>query len=177
MRQPVKQSGLGEKPIEGLYSQYSGWMDFFCSQGKLSEAEFQLTGSEAYAARFGETVVDLGDLDDDGYPGKDHSNTARQLTFNVHTKAIQQHIRPTRLKASMKAFLRFLRPLTLFSEENHCSLALWEDLLQYSSSAALLQYLVGHWLLLRQSKTQEICIYCSAKPSSTTSLHLQRQHQ
>lgn len=60
-------------------------MDLFCSQGKLSEAEFQLTGSDAYAARFGETVADLGDLDDDGYPGKDHSNTARQLTFYIHT--------------------------------------------------------------------------------------------
>ncbi|XP_011605459.2 integrin alpha-4 [Takifugu rubripes] len=37
-------------------------------QGKLAEAAFQLTGSDAYAARFGETVADLGDLDDDGYP-------------------------------------------------------------------------------------------------------------
>lgn len=62
-------------------------MDFFCCQGKLSEVEFQLTGSDAYAARFGETIADLGDLDDDGYPGKDHSNTARQLTFYIHTIA------------------------------------------------------------------------------------------
>ncbi|XP_045909625.1 integrin alpha-4 [Micropterus dolomieu] len=37
-------------------------------QGKLMEAEFQLTGSNAYAARFGSTIADLGDLDDDGYP-------------------------------------------------------------------------------------------------------------
>ncbi|KAF0026710.1 hypothetical protein F2P81_021447 [Scophthalmus maximus] len=37
------------------------------NQAKLLEAEFQLTGSDAYAARFGETIADLGDLDDDGY--------------------------------------------------------------------------------------------------------------
>ncbi|XP_022059328.2 integrin alpha-4 isoform X2 [Acanthochromis polyacanthus] len=37
-------------------------------QAKLLEAEFQLSGSNAYAARFGETIAHLGDLDDDGYP-------------------------------------------------------------------------------------------------------------
>ncbi|XP_010789410.1 integrin alpha-4 [Notothenia coriiceps] len=37
-------------------------------QAKLMEAEFQLSGSDAYAARFGETIADLGDIDDDGYP-------------------------------------------------------------------------------------------------------------
>uniref|UniRef100_A0A7N8YRG7 Integrin alpha 4 n=1 Tax=Mastacembelus armatus TaxID=205130 RepID=A0A7N8YRG7_9TELE len=36
-------------------------------QAKLLEAEFQLSGGDAYAARFGETIADLGDLDDDGY--------------------------------------------------------------------------------------------------------------
>lgn len=36
-------------------------------QAKLLEAEFQLNGSNAYAARFGQTIADLGDLDDDGY--------------------------------------------------------------------------------------------------------------
>uniref|UniRef100_A0A8C9WUL2 Integrin subunit alpha 4 n=1 Tax=Sander lucioperca TaxID=283035 RepID=A0A8C9WUL2_SANLU len=37
-------------------------------QAKLLEAGFQLIGSDAYAARFGETIANLGDLDDDGYP-------------------------------------------------------------------------------------------------------------
>lgn len=52
----------------------------------MSEAAFQLTGSNAYAARFGETVVDLGDLDDDGYPGTDHSNTAHPLIFYIFAR-------------------------------------------------------------------------------------------
>ena len=39
-------------------------------QTELREAEFQLVGSESYAARFGETSSDLGDIDDDGDPGE-----------------------------------------------------------------------------------------------------------
>ncbi|KAM7406747.1 hypothetical protein PAMA_002791 [Pampus argenteus] len=47
-----------------------GRVHVYINQGgaKLLEAEFHLTGSNAYAARFGETIADLGDLDDDGYP-------------------------------------------------------------------------------------------------------------
>ncbi|XP_029314915.1 integrin alpha-4 isoform X2 [Cottoperca gobio] len=47
-----------------------GRVHVYINQGKakLLEAEFQLSGSNAYAARFGETIADLGDLDDDGYP-------------------------------------------------------------------------------------------------------------
>lgn len=45
-------------------------MSCVLSQAKLEE-QFQLTGSNAYAARFGESIADLGDLDDDGYPGRD----------------------------------------------------------------------------------------------------------
>jgi len=39
------------------------------SQAKLKEADFELVGSDSYAARFGETIINLGDIDDDGYPG------------------------------------------------------------------------------------------------------------
>ncbi|KAF6733772.1 Integrin alpha-4 [Oryzias melastigma] len=37
-------------------------------QAKLVEAEFHLSGSSAYAARFGQSIANLGDMDDDGYP-------------------------------------------------------------------------------------------------------------
>ncbi|KAJ8012946.1 hypothetical protein DPEC_G00048170 [Dallia pectoralis] len=33
----------------------------------MKEAEFQLVGSDSYAARFGESITDLGDIDDDGF--------------------------------------------------------------------------------------------------------------
>ncbi|XP_028249714.1 integrin alpha-4 isoform X2 [Parambassis ranga] len=47
-----------------------GRVHVYINQGEaqMLEAEFQLSGSDAYAARFGETIADLGDLDDDGYP-------------------------------------------------------------------------------------------------------------
>ncbi|XP_053733155.1 integrin alpha-4 isoform X1 [Synchiropus splendidus] len=37
-------------------------------KAKLEEAEFHLTGRNSYAARFGEAIANIGDLDDDGYP-------------------------------------------------------------------------------------------------------------
>ncbi|TNN34822.1 Integrin alpha-4 [Liparis tanakae] len=46
----------------------SVYLDDEAGAAKLLEAEFRLSGSDAYAARFGETIADLGDLDDDGYP-------------------------------------------------------------------------------------------------------------
>lgn len=39
-------------------------------KANMKEAEFQLAGSKSYAARFGETITDLGDIDDDGFPGE-----------------------------------------------------------------------------------------------------------
>ncbi|KAJ8416929.1 hypothetical protein AAFF_G00328070 [Aldrovandia affinis] len=36
--------------------------------GNMTEEEFVLVGSDIYAARFGESITNLGDIDDDGYP-------------------------------------------------------------------------------------------------------------
>ncbi|XP_071336278.1 integrin alpha-4 isoform X2 [Trachinotus anak] len=56
-------------PMATGVTREEGRVHVYINQGeaKLLEAEFQLTGSNAYAARFGETIADLGDLDDDGY--------------------------------------------------------------------------------------------------------------
>ncbi|XP_051564254.1 integrin alpha-4-like [Myxocyprinus asiaticus] len=37
-------------------------------EAKLRETVFELAGRDSYAARFGETIINLGDIDDDGYP-------------------------------------------------------------------------------------------------------------
>ncbi|XP_034042014.1 integrin alpha-4 [Thalassophryne amazonica] len=56
-------------PMTTSFSREEGRVHVYINQGEahLLEVEYQLTGSDAYAARFGESVVDLGDLDDDGY--------------------------------------------------------------------------------------------------------------
>ncbi|KAJ8253131.1 hypothetical protein GJAV_G00209470 [Gymnothorax javanicus] len=47
-----------------------GRVHVYMNQGaaNMKEEEFQLTGSDSYAARFGETITNLGDIDDDGFP-------------------------------------------------------------------------------------------------------------
>lgn len=35
----------------------------------MNEMETELTGSDKYAARFGESIVNLGDIDNDGFEG------------------------------------------------------------------------------------------------------------
>uniref|UniRef100_A0A8C7MKR4 Integrin alpha-4 n=1 Tax=Oncorhynchus kisutch TaxID=8019 RepID=A0A8C7MKR4_ONCKI len=37
-------------------------------QANMTEMEFTLAGRDSYAARFGESITSLGDIDDDGYP-------------------------------------------------------------------------------------------------------------
>ncbi|XP_063069320.1 integrin alpha-4 [Engraulis encrasicolus] len=46
-----------------------GRVHVYINQGKanLTEMEFVLVGSDAYAARFGDTITNLGDIDDDGF--------------------------------------------------------------------------------------------------------------
>ncbi|XP_041662836.1 integrin alpha-4 isoform X2 [Cheilinus undulatus] len=57
-------------PMATGVTREEGRVHVYINQGQanLMEAEFQLTGRDAYAARFGETIANLGDLDDDGYP-------------------------------------------------------------------------------------------------------------
>ncbi|XP_051937957.1 integrin alpha-4 isoform X2 [Hippocampus zosterae] len=57
-------------PMATGASREEGRVHVFLNRGRaqLVEAEFQLSGGGAHAARFGETIADLGDLDDDGYP-------------------------------------------------------------------------------------------------------------
>uniref|UniRef100_A0A4W4EIP8 Integrin alpha-2 domain-containing protein n=1 Tax=Electrophorus electricus TaxID=8005 RepID=A0A4W4EIP8_ELEEL len=46
-----------------------GRVHVYINQGQvMSEAPFKLVGRDSYAARFGETITDLGDIDNDGYP-------------------------------------------------------------------------------------------------------------
>ncbi|XP_049340800.1 integrin alpha-4 [Astyanax mexicanus] len=47
-----------------------GRVHVYINQGRanMKEAGFKLVGSDSYAARFGETITDLGDIDNDGYP-------------------------------------------------------------------------------------------------------------
>ncbi|XP_076858286.1 integrin alpha-4 [Brachyhypopomus gauderio] len=47
-----------------------GRVHVYINQGRASmrEAHFKLVGGDSYAARFGETITDLGDIDNDGYP-------------------------------------------------------------------------------------------------------------
>ncbi|KAL4656686.1 integrin alpha-4 isoform X2 [Arapaima gigas] len=47
-----------------------GTVYVYMNQGaaNLTELDFQLVGSDSYAARFGETITNLGDIDNDGFP-------------------------------------------------------------------------------------------------------------
>ncbi|TNN03830.1 hypothetical protein fugu_000859 [Takifugu bimaculatus] len=74
--------------------------------GKLAEAAFQLTGSDAYAARFGETVADLGDLDDDGYPadvaiGAPHEDNLNGAVYIYNGRKEGISAAPSQVKVSL----------------------------------------------------------------------------
>ncbi|XP_038153387.1 integrin alpha-4 [Cyprinodon tularosa] len=57
-------------PMATGTSREEGRVHVYINEGKanLKEMDFTLMGNDAYAARFGQTIAELGDLDDDGYP-------------------------------------------------------------------------------------------------------------
>lgn len=71
-------------------------------QANLLEAEFQLKGSDAYAARFGQIIADLGDLDDDGYPGK---STSLNFTAHCHLFFTMQSLQKPSLQLQCRTVL------------------------------------------------------------------------
>lgn len=46
------------------------WLCFFLQKAKMVELNIELSGSDSYAARFGESIANLGDIDNDGFEGK-----------------------------------------------------------------------------------------------------------
>ncbi|KAK7938931.1 hypothetical protein WMY93_002257 [Mugilogobius chulae] len=74
-------------PMATGTSREEGRVHVYLNQGeaKFLEADFMLSGSEAHAARFGEALADLGDLDDDGYPdvavGAPHEDDLRGAVY------------------------------------------------------------------------------------------------
>lgn len=139
----------------------------------MSEAAFQLTGSNAYAARFGETVVDLGDLDDDGYSGTNHSNTTRPHICYIFTRKHGSNSHLVLITLQFLAFkgnaaliihlcVRFLTPPMLFSEENYFHSSGYGGPIE-GFLVPLLQHLA---VLLHQFK-----------PRTFTFSYLQKQHQ
>lgn len=64
--------------------------------GQMSELDYELSGSDLYAARFGEVITNLGDLDNDGYedvaigaPHEENMNGALYI-YNGRDKGITQ---------------------------------------------------------------------------------------
>lgn len=41
----------------------------FFQKAEMKEPELELAGSDSYAARFGESIANLGDIDNDGFKG------------------------------------------------------------------------------------------------------------
>ncbi|XP_071977682.1 integrin alpha-4 isoform X1 [Engystomops pustulosus] len=82
--------------------------------GQMSELDFQLSGSDLYAARFGESITNLGDLDNDGYEdvaiGAPHEENMKGAVYiyNGREKGITltytQRIRGQNLGYSLSTF-------------------------------------------------------------------------
>ncbi|XP_040295419.1 integrin alpha-4 isoform X1 [Bufo bufo] len=89
-----------------VYMNY-GW-------GQMSELDYELSGSDLYAARFGEAITNLGDLDNDGYedvaigaPHEENMNGAVYI-YNGRAKGITpsftQRIQGRKLGYSLSTF-------------------------------------------------------------------------
>jgi len=48
----------------------------------MVELDIELSGSDSYAARFGESITNLGDIDNDGFEGK-YENLKKQNKKNL----------------------------------------------------------------------------------------------
>ncbi|XP_067083664.1 integrin alpha-4 [Osmerus mordax] len=95
-----------------------GRVHVYINQGdtELREAEFQLVGSDSYAARFGETIGDLGDIDDDGYPdvaiGAPHEEELAGAVYIYNGRAHGiSHTHSQRITASVLG-----RPFRMFGQ-------------------------------------------------------------
>ncbi|XP_072275205.1 integrin alpha-4 [Pyxicephalus adspersus] len=83
-------------------------------EGRLTELDYELSGSDLYAARFGEAITNLGDLDNDGFEdvaiGAPHEEDLQGAIYIYNgrekgiTRSFTQRIHGTKLGYSLNMF-------------------------------------------------------------------------